>query len=81
MLSGGQAGLPVVQIAHMCPAVYPLGPVIGPVALGRALRRLGATADVGPPSGRNLAKIPFANEAYPDLRDRKAVQEESDVSL
>jgi aspartate aminotransferase-like enzyme len=47
MLSGGQAGLPVVQIGHMGPAAYPLGPVIGLVALGRALRRAGAAADVG----------------------------------
>jgi pyridoxamine---pyruvate transaminase len=47
MLSGGQAGLPVVQIGHMGPAAYPLGPVIGLVALGRALRRAGAEADVG----------------------------------
>ena len=46
MLSGGQAGLPVVQIAHMGPAAYPLGPVIALVALGRALRRVGAAADV-----------------------------------
>jgi pyridoxamine--pyruvate transaminase len=28
-------------------ATYPLGPVIGLVALGRALRRAGAAADVG----------------------------------
>jgi hypothetical protein len=47
MLSGGQAGLPVVQIWHMGPAAYPLGPVIGLVALGQALRRAGAAADVG----------------------------------
>src|SRR5690242_8961182 len=47
MLSGGQAGLPVVQIGHMGPAAYPLGPVIGLVALGQALRRAGAAADVG----------------------------------
>ena len=47
MLSGGQAGLPVVQIAHMGPAAYPLSPVIALVALGRALRRVGAAADVG----------------------------------
>ena len=47
MLSGGQAGLPVVQIGHIGPAAYPLGPVIGLVALGRALRRAGAAADVG----------------------------------
>jgi aspartate aminotransferase-like enzyme len=46
-LSGGQAGLPVVQIGHMGPAAYPLGPVIGLVALGQALRRAGAAADVG----------------------------------
>ena len=40
-------GLPVVQIGHMGPAAYPLGQVIGLVALGRALRRAGAAADVG----------------------------------
>ena len=43
----GQAGLPVVQIGHMGPAPYPLGPVIGLVALGQALRRAGAAAALG----------------------------------
>lgn len=47
MLSGGQAGLPVLQIGHMGPGAYPLAPVIAVVALGRALRRAGAAADVG----------------------------------
>jgi pyridoxamine---pyruvate transaminase len=47
MLSGGQAGLPVLQIGHMGPSASPLTPVIAVVALGRALRRLGAAADVG----------------------------------
>jgi pyridoxamine---pyruvate transaminase len=47
MLSGGQAGLPVLQIGHMGPSASPLTRVIAVVALGRALRRLGAAADVG----------------------------------
>ncbi len=59
MLSGGQAGLPVVQIAHMGPAVYPLGPVIALVAPGRALRRVGATADVGTAVGAALGEDPL----------------------
>jgi pyridoxamine--pyruvate transaminase len=49
MLAGGQGELAgrVLQIGHMGPAAYPLSPVIALVALGRALRRVGATADVG----------------------------------
>lgn len=47
MLSGGQAGLPVLQIGHMGPSAYPLAPVVAVVALGRALRRAGTAADVG----------------------------------
>ena len=49
MLAGGQGALRgrVLQIGHMGPAAYPMSPVIGLAALGHALRRLGATADVG----------------------------------
>jgi pyridoxamine--pyruvate transaminase len=49
MLAGGQGALRgrVLQIGHMGPAAYPLSPVIGVTALGRALRRLGAKADIG----------------------------------
>jgi pyridoxamine---pyruvate transaminase len=49
MLSGGQPELggQVVQIAHMGPSAYPLSPVIAVTALGHALRRLGADADIG----------------------------------
>jgi pyridoxamine--pyruvate transaminase len=37
----------VLQIGHMGPAAYPLSPVIALTALGQALRRLGAKADIG----------------------------------
>ena len=49
MLAGGQGALRgrVLQIGHMGPAAYPLSPVIGLTALGRALRRVGAAADIG----------------------------------
>jgi pyridoxamine--pyruvate transaminase len=49
MLSGGQGDLPgtVLQIGHMGPGAYPLSPVIAVTALGRALRALGARADIG----------------------------------
>jgi len=49
MLSGGQGDLAgtVLQIGHMGPGAYPLSPVIAVTALGRALRALGANADVG----------------------------------
>jgi pyridoxamine--pyruvate transaminase len=49
MLAGGQGELRgrVLQIGHMGPAAYPLSPVIALAALGRALRRLGAKADIG----------------------------------
>jgi pyridoxamine---pyruvate transaminase len=49
MLSGGQGDLAgrVLLIGHMGPAAYPLSPVIALTALGRALRGLGVTADVG----------------------------------
>jgi pyridoxamine---pyruvate transaminase len=49
LLAGGQpyfAGR-VLQIGHMGPSAYPLSPVIALTALGAALRRLGATADIG----------------------------------
>ena len=49
MLSGGQGDLTgtVLQIGHMGPGAYPLSPVIAVTALGRALRALGADADIG----------------------------------
>jgi pyridoxamine--pyruvate transaminase len=49
MLAGGQGALRgrVLQIGHMGPAAYPLSPVIGLTALGHALRRVGARADIG----------------------------------
>jgi pyridoxamine---pyruvate transaminase len=49
MLSGGQGDFAgtVLQIGHMGPAAYPLSPVIALVAIGRALRGLGAAADIG----------------------------------
>jgi pyridoxamine--pyruvate transaminase len=49
MLAGGQGELRgrVLQIGHMGPAAYPMSPVIALTALGQALRRLGAKADIG----------------------------------
>jgi pyridoxamine---pyruvate transaminase len=49
MLSGGQGDLAgtVLQIGHLGPGAYPLGPVIAITALGRALRALGAKPDIG----------------------------------
>jgi pyridoxamine--pyruvate transaminase len=49
MLSGGQGDFAgtVLQIGHLGPGAYPLSPVIARVAIGRALRRLGAAADIG----------------------------------
>ncbi len=49
MLSGGQGDLAgtVLQIGHMGPGAYPLSPVIAVTALGRALRAVGARADIG----------------------------------
>jgi pyridoxamine--pyruvate transaminase len=49
MLAGGQGDLAgtVLQIGHMGPGAYPLGPVIAVTALGRALRALGAKPDIG----------------------------------
>lgn len=49
MLSGGQGDLAgiVLQIGHMGPGAYPMSPVIAVTALGRALRSLGAAADIG----------------------------------
>jgi pyridoxamine--pyruvate transaminase len=49
MLSGGQGELAriVLQIGHMGTGAYPLGPVIAVTAIGRALRSLGAQADIG----------------------------------
>ena len=49
MLAGGQGAFKgrVLQIGHMGPAAYPMSPVIGLAALGHALRRLGAKANIG----------------------------------
>jgi pyridoxamine---pyruvate transaminase len=49
MLAGGQGDFAgrVLQIGHMGPAAYPMAPVIALTALGGALRRAGAKADVG----------------------------------
>jgi pyridoxamine---pyruvate transaminase len=49
MLSGGQGDLAriVLQIGHMGTGAFALGPVIAVTALGRALRSLGARADIG----------------------------------
>ena len=49
MLSGGQGDLAriVLQIGHMGTGASPLGPVIALTAVGRALRSLGARADIG----------------------------------
>jgi pyridoxamine---pyruvate transaminase len=62
MLAGGQGALKgrVLQIGHMGPAAYPMSPVIGLTALGHALRRLGAPANIG-----------AAVEAALDARDRE----------
>ena len=65
MLSGGQASLPVVQIGHMGPAAYPLGPVIGLVALGQALRRAGAQRTSALPSRPPSAAIPITRWLNP----------------
>jgi len=43
---GDLAGI-VLQIGHMGPAACPLSPVIAVTAIGRALRALGAKADIG----------------------------------
>jgi len=68
MLSGGQAGLPVLQIAHMGPAAYPLAPVIALTALGRALRRLGAAADIGAAVEAALAQDPLYQRGLWEFR-------------
>ena len=49
-----------VQIAHMGPAAYPLGPVIALVALGRAMRRVGAAADVAAAVEAALGEDPLS---------------------
>jgi pyridoxamine--pyruvate transaminase len=46
-LSGAALSGGVLQIGHMGPSAYPLSPVIAVTALGRALRALGAKADIG----------------------------------
>lgn len=43
---GEMAGI-VLRIGHMGPNAYPMGPVIALTAIGRALRGLGAKADIG----------------------------------
>ena len=60
MFSGGQheLGGQVLQIAHMGPSAYPLSPVIAVTALGHALRRAGAHADVGAAVEAALATWP-----------------------
>jgi pyridoxamine---pyruvate transaminase len=66
MLAGGQGALRgrVLQIGHMGPAAYPMSPVIGLTALGHALRRLGAAADIG-------AGVEAALAAWDDSSERE----------
>ncbi len=49
MLAGGQGELAgrVLQVGHMGPGAYPMSPVIALAALGGALRKVGAKADIG----------------------------------
>jgi pyridoxamine---pyruvate transaminase len=49
MLSGGEDVLEgkVIRLGHMGPSAYPLNPVVGLTALGRALRAAGFSADIG----------------------------------
>jgi pyridoxamine---pyruvate transaminase len=67
MLAGGQGALRgrVLQIGHMGPAAYPMSPVIGLTALGRALRRLGAAADIGAGVEAALAAWDNGGESEP----------------
>jgi pyridoxamine--pyruvate transaminase len=67
MLAGGQGALSgrVLQIGHMGPAAYPMSPVIGLTALGRALRRLGAAADIGAGVEAALAAWDDSSESEP----------------
>ena len=67
MLAGGQGELRgrVLQIGHMGPAAYPMSPVIGLTALGRALRRLGAAADIGAGVEAALAAWDDSSESQP----------------
>jgi pyridoxamine---pyruvate transaminase len=60
MLAGGQGEFAgrVLQIGHLGPAAYPLSPVIALTALGGALRRLGAHADIGAAVEAALAANP-----------------------
>jgi pyridoxamine---pyruvate transaminase len=68
MLSGSQGDLAgrVLLIGHMGPAAYPLSPVIALTALGRALRGLGVTADVGAAVEAALAAADVAESAGRD---------------
>ena len=78
---GAALSLPVVQIAHMGPAAYPLGPVIALVALGRALRRVGAAADVAAAVEAALGEDPLCERGSSrNCGDRAAARTESDVS-
>ena len=67
MLAGGQGELRgrVLQIGHMGPAAFPMSPVIGLTALGRALRRLGAAADIGAGVEAALAAWDDGRESEP----------------
>jgi pyridoxamine---pyruvate transaminase len=67
MLAGGQGELRgrVLQIGHMGPAAFPMSPLIGLTALGRALRRLGAAADIGAGVEAALAAWDDSSEGEP----------------
>src|ERR1700722_2606311 len=67
MLAGGQGELRgrVLQIGHMGPAAFPMSPLIGLTALGRARRRLGAAADIGAAVEAALAAWDDGSESEP----------------
>ena len=65
----------------MGPAAYLLGPVIGLVALGRALRRAGAAADVGAAVEAALAADPPTNAGSSEFaRPKSSSERNQDIS-
>jgi pyridoxamine--pyruvate transaminase len=63
---GGEMEGIVLRIGHMGPNAYPMGPVIALTAIGRALRGLGAKADIGAAVEAAIAAADRADADRPD---------------
>jgi pyridoxamine---pyruvate transaminase len=69
MLSGGQGAGNLVRIGHMGPSASGLNPVVGLLALGRALADLGVPVQIGAGAEAALGVLAAAGQAEKEVTD------------